>query len=192
MVAQAPAPAAAVAPDAGHVNGSAYTSSYFGFTYRIPEGWVVRATGGKLPGVPGSLLFMLKRKSGDALSMITLSAAPMPADYRNDVSRYLEDRYRANQSSNSSFTINGLPRIRSKRNEAEAELVALANHSFYRIEVETPSTARTALATLVRGYVLVFEVIGPSRDSDTAARELLDSMYALNFPTEATQQSGKR
>jgi hypothetical protein len=191
MVAQAPA--AAVTPDAGQVTGSTYTSSYFGFTYRIPDGWVVRATGGKLPGVPGNLLFMLKRKSGDALSMITVSAAQMPADYRNDVSRYLEDRYRVNQSSNSSFTINGLPPIRSKRNEAEADLVALASHSFYRIEVETPSASRTALATLSRGYVLVFEVMGPTRDADNAARELVDSMYALTFPnTEPTQQSEKR
>lgn len=190
--AQVPA-ATASAPDTGRVEGPKYASAYFGFSYRIPEGWAVRTTGGKMPGgVGGNLLLMLKRKSGDALSSIFISATELSSDYRNDVSRFLVDRYRLNQGANSGLTINGRT-IGRKVRYAEPELITVAEHTYHRLDFDSTSVSRTVLATVEKGYVIVFEIVAPEKDGDQAGRELIDSMYAVTFASpEPVQKTEKR
>jgi hypothetical protein len=180
LFAQAPA---ATTPDVGRVEGNKYTSAYFGFTYRIPEGWVVRGTGGKAPGVGGNLLLTMKRASGDALSSVMVTATELPTEYRNDVSRYLADRYRVNQAASSGVKINGWSLGRSSNKGNDPELVNVAERSYYRVEIGSASVSRTVMATLEKGYVLIFEIVSPARNADQAARELVDSMYAVTFGT---------
>ncbi len=190
----AQAPAAAVpAPDTGRVEGSKYTNTYFGFTYRIPEGWAVRTTSGKMPGgVGGNLLLMLKRRSGDALSSIFISATELSPDYRNDVSRFLVDRYRLNQGVTSGLTINGRT-VGRKTRYAEPELITVAEHTYHRLDFDSASVSRTVLATVDKGYAIVFEIVTPEKDGDQAGRELIDSMYAVTFASpEPVQRTDKR
>lgn len=190
---RAQAPAATAAPDAGKVEGNTYTNPYFGFSYRMPEGWVVRATGGRMAGPGGNLLLMLKRKSGDALSSIMVSATELPADYRNDVSRYLLDRYRLNQSVSSGLTLNGRSMGRSTvRGGADPELVTVAEHTYYRVEFESAAVSRTVMATLEKGYVVIFEIVSPSREGEQAGRELVDSIYAVTYATPDSIQRSER
>lgn len=191
---RAQSPAANSTPDMGRVEGNKYTSAYFGFTYRIPEGWAVRGTGGTMPGSGGNLLLMLKRNSGDALSSIFVSATPLTAEYRDDVSRYLVDRYRLNRSVNSGLTINGRSVTRSTvRGGADPELITVAECNYYHLEFEAAGVSRAVMASLQKGYVVIFEIVSRAREGEQADRELVDSMYAVNFAAaEPAQKTGNK
>jgi hypothetical protein len=190
--AQAQSPAA-VTPDAGRVEGAKYTSSYFGFSYMIPETWAVRGTGGRVPGVGGYLLLSLKRKAGDALSSVMVSANELPAEYRNDIPRYLSDRYRLNQSVASGITINGIPAGRTRvRGGSQVEVLSLSDRIFYRLSFDTAGASRSAIATVEKEHILVFEVISPSTDRERSAQELVDSLYTLAFPDNAVVEKRQK
>lgn len=172
-------------PIDGRVDGAAYRNLYFGFNYFIPEQWAARGTPGKMPGVAnGYLLLTLKKKSGDALSSVTVSATELSQKYSGDLLRYLDERYRLHREAVlSETTINGIRAGKTKNVDREPELVVIGDRQFYRVATESTGTTRVAMATSEKGYALVFELIVPTLRAPEATTEFMDSMLGLNFTT---------
>jgi hypothetical protein len=184
--------AAPAQPNGGAVNGSRYTSAFFGFSYYIPEQWMVRTVSARMPGTGADLLLSVKKKSGDALSSINVTASPLPAAYGNDLARYLNERYRPNRAE-SQTTINGIPTSKIKRSagDPDAVLLNIAEHNFYRVQVDSANSVRVAVATLEKGYVVIFELITPSAGSEQTRTQFADSLLGLTFAPPTAPSNGK-
>ncbi len=170
-------------PTDGRVEGTAYKNTHFGFTYYIPEEWAARGTAGKLPGAAnGYLLLTLKKKSGDALSSVTVSAAELSKENRGDLVRYLDERYRLHQEAVlSETTINGIHAGRSKPADRAPELVMIGDRQFYRVEIESTGMTRVVMATSEKGYALVFELMVPALYAMETTSTFMDSMLSVTF-----------
>jgi hypothetical protein len=171
-------------PTDGRVDGAVYRNSYFRFNYFIPEQWTARGTPGKMLGSKNTyLLLTLKKKSGDALSTVTVTAAQLSQNNDDDgLLRYLDERYRLHQEAVlSDTTINGIHAGKSKPADREPDLVVIGDRQFYRVQIETTDVTRVAMATMEKGYALVFELIAPKRLAPDAITVFMDSMHGLSF-----------
>lgn len=170
-------------PTDGKVDGAAYRNSYFSFNYFIPEQWVARGTSSKMSGAANSyLLLTLKKKSGDTLSSVTVSATELSQKYNGDLMRYLDERYRLHrQGALSATTINGIRAGRNKSVDSEPESLEIGKRQFFRVETEWSGVTRVAIATSEKGYALVFELIVPTQYAPEATTVFMDSMHALDF-----------
>jgi hypothetical protein len=170
-------------PTDGRVDGTTYRNSYFGFNYFIPEEWAARGTPGKMPGATsGYLLLTLKQKSGDAFSSLKVSATDISKTYKGNLLEFMDDRYRLHQEASlPETTINGIRAGRSKAVDREPESVIIGDRQFYRVTTESTGTTMVAMATVEKGYALIFELIVPTQRAPEATTVFMDSMIALNF-----------
>ncbi len=171
-------------PTSGRVEGAVYQNTFFGLKYFVPEQWTARSSAAKLPGVTnGYFLMQARRKAGDLLSSLTITAVELAA-YGGKVEKFVDERYRPKvEGTESETTINGVRWNRSKATELEPELLMIGDRSFYRISTESPGVTRLSIVTSEKGYALVFELIVPAKYSDDLGPAFMDSLHSLEFNT---------
>jgi hypothetical protein len=186
---------AEIEPNAGSVEGSVYKSNYFGFTYSFPEQWSVRSMAGRMPGNSAYMLLSLKPKTATGgLSTLMISAAKLPAEKDSALWQYMLERYRLNQAPESETTINGIPTSRMKRSATvpDPSILTFGERTFYRLRVDSPALSRIAIATMDKGFALVFEAIVPGTIADRTEMDLVSSMHTVNFSAAAPVRSETR
>ena len=177
---QQPAPAApaapkppAVEPDDGTIEGRLYTSQYFGFRYRVPEGFAVIEDPAEGEEDASHRSFVLLSAYGDGQrrgSAIAIIADQLGQAGAADASTYL-----------AKVT---LPVMKRKGFAAENAVrrLTLAGHSFAALDFTRGEAAQTVVVTVLRGYALNFVVMAPTR---TAAEQLAASLTSIEFPVAA-------
>lgn len=184
-----------VQPNTGSVDGSRYTSKFFGFTYSFPEQWTVRSVAGRMPGNGAWVLLSLKPKTGTGgLSTMMISAAQLPTANDAALWRYMIERYRLNQAPDSDTTINGIPTSRIKRSAAppEPSILMFGDRTFYRLRLDNAAMSRIAIATIEKGHALVFESIVPRSAADETESDLISSLHTVTFGTTNPVSSDNR
>lgn len=191
-IAEAPAD---LEPNTGSVDGSLYTSKFFGFTYSFPEQWTVRSVAARMPGNGTYMLLSLKPKTASGgLSTLMISAARLPAEKDTALWNYMLERYRLNQAPESDTTINGIPTSRMKRSVAppDPSILTFGERTFYRLRVDSPAMSRIAIATIDKGFALVFEAIVPRATADQVEMDLVSSLHTVNFGAATPARSETR
>jgi hypothetical protein len=156
-------------PEDGKVAHGSYANSYFGLTYRLPQGWTAGEAGPD-PSQSGYYVLSTLIPKSESNASILIAAQDMffGSDTRGDV----EDSARDFQQA-----VSNVDGMIIDRDLTE---VKVADHLLYRVDYSGVGLFRTRLATKVRCHVV-------SLNATTRDRELLErlagSLDSLSFAT---------
>jgi hypothetical protein len=171
-----PANRAAVAPDEGTLNGNTYTSDYFGFSYTYPEdaefneNFMEEHQDAERRAF---VLFAVQRPDAQPgyLDMLVIMADRNASPAVTTAAEYLR------RSASTHFERQGFEVLRP------AYAVTIAGRPFVRADYHKTDVYQTVLATLWRGYAIVFNVAGPTSDS---VDKLVATLNSLRFTPSKT------
>ena len=159
-----------VLPDEGSITGNRYENRYFGFSYALPEGLEVDEDFMQGEEDQSKQAFLLLAAFGpvegkDRLGVVISadrSAGPEIRTARDYLAKLSREHFQA-----AGFDV-----------VKDAGEVTVAGHSFSRIDYRKEKTYETVLATQWRGYVLLFNLVGPT---GTDTDRLFASLESLKF-----------
>jgi len=163
-------------PDNGNVSEGTFTSRFFGFSYKIPQGLTPQRNSGFKKHVDNL--------SGPRVStFILLVAATLVKPYKNVVIKAervvgLQNGASYLQKVSSSAMKNGLSVLGSP----EQKILA-GNKTFFRQDYYSPQGEffQTQVCTLSKGYALDFVISAKTRED---IDQLFDSLNAIEFVAE--------
>jgi periplasmic protein TonB len=161
-------------PDSGVLNGRRYVNSYFGFSYRFPEGWTGNAL--RYPAVGESKMYPLFSANPQAANATDVRYVSINADYLppNTAIRtpkdFLEVAVNAQASSFDALHTD--------------KHYVFAGKQFYRVDMVSkpepgsPIFYQSQISTLLRSYAITFSFMAANSDD---MEELVRTMESLNF-----------
>lgn len=180
-------------PTSGQLDGNLYKNTFFGMNYYIPEQWAAKASLATAPGAKSSYLLLLKRKAGDPLSTITVTAVDL-SKYDGKLDMYMDERARMRRgSAEADMSINGIPvNTKGKAKDEGPELLIIGDRTYYRLQDESTGVTRVTVSTAEKGYAVVFDLVVPVRFAEETTRQLMDSFISLTFGNKAASKAEKK
>ncbi len=160
-------------PDFGVIDGKHYVNSYFGFSYRYPEGWKGTAVQSSSSGASQYALFTGNPESSDGTDMryITINADPLPKN--TTPKTFIEGALKTFAGPSGGFDV-----LHTDKQ------YTFAGKQFYRVDLVSKSTPgspvfyQTQVFMLSPNYAVTFTFMAVnSDDMDT----LIRSMESLSF-----------
>ncbi len=160
------------APDDGSINGDTYTSDYFGFRYTFPAGMETNEE------------FMQEHQDAEhrAFVLLALQRPDAQPGYQ-DMLVIMADRNTSpamktaaeylQQTASTHFQTHGFEVLHA------VQAVTIAGRPFARVDYHKGDVNQTVLATMWRGYALVFNIAAPTTE---AVDKLVASLDTLKFP----------
>jgi hypothetical protein len=171
-------PAKSSPPDPGVIADGMYRNSAFGFSYKLPFGWVDRTAemqdGSSAASTSRVLLAIFERPpqaTGDGInSAVVIAAEPLPAGMKT-AAEYLE-------------SLSDLTTAKGFKAEEAQELLVGGATRLVRGDFSKPrgtlTMRQTSLVTLAKGYAISFTFIGGSEDE---VSELIEKLsFAARKP----------
>ncbi len=162
---QSSASAKTVAPDAGEIAKGFYRSTFFGFTYRVPYGWVDRTqemNGDSDSATKASVMLGLFERPPQAAGSTINSSIIIAAE---NASAYPGLKHAAQYFGPLSevTTANGLTPV-NEAYDFPVDGRPIVRRDFMKKLAGTVTMHQTTLAWLARGYVVSFTFIGGSEE----------------------------
>lgn len=171
----------AIAPDDGTVNGNTYASDYFGFRYTFPDDMETNEEfmqEHQDAEHRAYVLLVVQRPDTTPgyLDMLVIMADRNASPAVKSAGEYLQ------QTASTHFQAQGFEVLHP------VHAVTIAGRPFARVDYRKADVYQTVLATMWRGYALVFNIAAPSSE---AVDKLVASLDTLKFPVPQRPAAAK-
>jgi hypothetical protein len=165
----------AAEPDDGSLNGSEYTSDYFGFSYDLPEGLAAQDD------------FMQGRTDSSKQAFVLLAAFGPAQGGRKGVVIMADKAF--GEAKDAAAYLAKVTHDYAQGGDFEvlqdAREYMFGGRKFYRADYKKDATYQTAVFTVDKGYALGFNFAAPSSED---MELLVDSLRTLKFAQQKTAQ----